>query len=60
MLGKMSTVIQMAFIAWLFACYFFEWMPIKTYYTMLGAVIVIVCLSLIQYCRIGLRQLKGN
>ena len=53
--GKLTTVAQMGFIVWLFACYFFHWLPIKTYYTMLGAVILMVFLSLIQYIRIGLR-----
>ncbi len=56
--GKLTTVVQMGFIIWLFACYFFRWLPIKTYYTMLGVVILMVFLSLIQYIRIGLRTGK--
>lgn len=53
--GKLTTVVQMGFVIWLFACYFFQWLPVKTYYTMLGVVIIMVFLSLLQYIRIGLR-----
>lgn len=54
LLGKMTTFIQMIFIMWLFACYFFCWMPIKTYYTMLGIMIFFITVSFVQYVRIGL------
>lgn len=57
--GKATTVAQMAFIMWLFTCYFFEWVPIKTYYTMLGVLLLLVVGSLLQYIRIGLQWLKG-
>lgn len=56
-LGKMTTLVQMFFIIWLFACYFFQWVPIKTYYTMLGLVIILVCASFMQYLRIGVRMI---
>jgi cardiolipin synthase (CMP-forming) len=56
MLGKLTTVAQMSFIMWLFACYFFRWMPVKTYYTMLSILLLLIGLSLIQYMRIGLQQ----
>lgn len=55
-LGKSTTVVQMAFIIWLFACYYFQWMPVKTYYTMLAGMLLMVGLSFIQYIRIGLKQ----
>lgn len=55
-LGKTTTLVQVYFIIWLFACYFFEWVPIKTYYTMLGLMTVLVILSFIQYMTIGLRR----
>jgi len=58
-LGKMTTVVQTFFIIWLFACYFFHWMPVKTYYTMLGVVALMVFSSLIQYLRMGLSQLSA-
>lgn len=56
MLGKLTAVAQMSFIMWLFACYFFRWMPVKTYYTMLGILLILISFSLIQYMRIGLKQ----
>lgn len=52
-LGKASMFIQVIFIAWLFACYFFQWVPIKTYYTMLGVVILCAGASLLHYLSIG-------
>lgn len=57
-LGKITTCIQMVFIMWLFACYFFCWMPIKTYYTMLGIMIFFIIASFGQYVRIGLRMIN--
>jgi cardiolipin synthase len=58
LLGKLTTFVQMVFIIWLFACYFFKWVPIKTYYTMLGILLLMVFASLIEYTRIGLRMLR--
>jgi phosphatidylglycerophosphate synthase len=58
LLGKTTTCIQMIFIMWLFACYFFCWVPIKTYYTMLGVMILFIGASFGQYVRIGMRMLK--
>jgi len=58
-LGKITTASQITFIVWLFACYFFHWLPIKTYYTMLGLVFVLTFLSLVQYLRIGARTIQG-
>jgi len=55
-IGKGSTVVQVWFIIWLFACYFFGWMPIKTYYAALTVVVVFVLLSFIQYLRLGIVQ----
>ena len=60
LLGKTTTFIQMIFIMWLFACYFFCWVPIKTYYTMLGIMIFFIGASFGQYVRIGLRTVKPS
>ncbi len=60
LLGKLTTVVQMSFIAWLFACYFFHWLPVKTYYTMLGLMLALVGASFVQYAQMGLVQLKSN
>lgn len=58
MLGKMTTVVQMGFIMWLFACYFFAWLPTKTYYSMLGIVLILVFAKVVQYVRIGITQIQ--
>ncbi len=60
LLGKTTTCIQMIFIMWLFACYFFCWMPIKTYYVMLGVMIFFIGVSFIQYARMGWRVITGK
>jgi cardiolipin synthase len=59
LLGKLTMVMQILFIIWLFACYFFHWLPVKTYYTALGALLVLVLSSLCQYGRIGFRYLQA-
>lgn len=56
-LGKMTTLIQIIFIMWLFACYFWGWMPVKTYYTVLGGMVTLIIVSLVQYSSIGWKQL---
>ena len=58
LLGKLTTVAQMGFIIWLFACYFFEWLPIRTYSSMLGILLVLIFASLIQYIGVGLSFLS--
>ena len=58
LLGKATTAVQMAFIGWLFACYFFKWVPIKTYYSMLGILLIMVFASLVEYTRIGIRAIN--
>jgi cardiolipin synthase len=55
-LGKATMAVQSLFIIWLFACYFFHWLPVKTYYTALGVVLILVLSSLFQYVKIGLKQ----
>lgn len=58
-LGKATTVVQMLFILWLFTCYYFHWLPVKTYYAMLALMFSMLVLSFVQYVRIGLRQATG-
>ena len=60
LLGKTTTCIQMLFIIWLFACYFFCWVPLKTYYVMLSIMILFIGASFIQYARIGSRILMNK
>lgn len=59
LLGKLTMVMQILFIVWLFACYFFHWLPVKTYYTALGALLLLVLSSLCQYVKIGFRYLHA-
>lgn len=55
-LGKATTVFQVLFIIWLFACYFFRWVPIKTYYCMLAGLLTCVVASGIQYTYLAFRR----
>jgi Phosphatidylglycerophosphate synthase len=56
-LGKATTVVQISFIIWLFTCYFFNWVPTKTYYGMMSIMVGFILLSFAQYIYIGLRYL---
>lgn len=58
-LGKSLGLVQTAFVSWLFACYFFHWVPVKTYYAMLTAVTALVILTFIDYLRIGFAQVRS-
>lgn len=58
LIGKLTTVVQMSFIGWLFACYFFQWVPKKTYYAMIWVLFMLVISSLIAYSRLGIRWLR--
>lgn len=60
LLGKLAMMAQTLFIIWLFSCYFFHWVPIKTYYAMLAGVITIIFLSFVQYMRIGYQQFEST
>ena len=55
LLGKITTTVQIAFIGWLFVCYFFNWVPVKTYYVMLGILFIVMSMSFIQYAFLGVR-----
>jgi cardiolipin synthase len=57
MLGKATTVVQMLLIAWLFFCYFFNWVPTKTYYVLMGLTIGVTVAAFAQYLSIGFKYL---
>lgn len=57
-LGKATMFFQVFFITWLFACYFFKWLPLKTYNFALGGLLILIIFALIDYARIGLQQAK--
>jgi cardiolipin synthase (CMP-forming) len=58
LLSKLTTMMQMIFIVWLFACYFMHWEPTKIYYAMLSLLFVLVVSSLLHYVYIGINQLR--
>ncbi|MCK4651227.1 CDP-alcohol phosphatidyltransferase family protein [Candidatus Babeliales bacterium] len=51
--GKLTTLFQLIFILWLFICYFFGWVPARTYHTLLVLLPLFSILSLLQYIKIG-------
>lgn len=59
LLGKANGFVQTVFISWLFACHFFHWAPIKTYYVMLASVTSMVLLTFVDYARIGYSYLRS-
>jgi cardiolipin synthase (CMP-forming) len=56
-MGKIAMFMQVVFIIWLFACYFFKWVPIHTYWAMLIVTLLVVLLALVQYTKFGFSQL---
>ena len=52
--GKLTTFFQLLFILWLFICYFFGWVPAKTYYVLLTLLAFFSILSFLDYLKIGL------
>lgn len=56
LLGKLTMAAQSIFITWLFSCYFFHWVPIKTYFVMLATVSGLILFTFIDYARIGFAQ----
>lgn len=55
-LGKTAALMQVLFIVWLFACYFFEKAPHTIFNVLLAIVIGFLLSSLLQYLRIGVKQ----
>jgi len=55
--GKLTTFFQLAFIAWIFACYFFSWIPVKTYNISLILLAIYSVISFLVYAKIGLTKL---
>ncbi len=60
MTSKLTTVVQSLLVVWLCVCYFFHFVPIKTYYASLFCVLALVLISLLQYLRIGILLLQGR
>ena len=58
--GKLTTFFQILFIFWIFACYFFSWIPKRTYYVLLFFLALFSVISLFKYIKIGIQNLKNN
>lgn len=58
--GKLTMLFQSLFIIWLFICYFFAWVPAKTYYILLILLAIFSLISFFQYIRIGLKYFLGR
>lgn len=56
--GKLAMALQTIFIGWLFACYFFHWVPLKTYFVMLGLVLGVTTAAFLQYALMGFELIK--
>ena len=57
--GKMTSFFQALFIMWIFVCYFCGWVPEKTFCIAIVVLSVLSFFSLVQYCKIGLRYIRG-
>jgi cardiolipin synthase len=60
LLGKASTCIQMIFIIFLCACYFFCYKPTNSYCVMMMVVTCFIISSFVQYVCIGMRALMNK
>lgn len=58
--SKITTLVQSLLVVWLCICYFFHWVPVRTYYISLAGVMGLVLISLVQYVRIGIGLIYGN
>lgn len=57
--GKVTTASYMLLIGWIFLCYFCAWVPLKTFYFILGGVAAISMYSLCEYTVRAYRLLRG-
>ncbi|HEV2916869.1 MAG TPA: CDP-alcohol phosphatidyltransferase family protein [Candidatus Babeliales bacterium] len=56
-LSKITTLIQICFIGWLFICYFYAWLPIKTQTVSLLILCCLIAATLLHYGYIGFTAL---
>lgn len=47
--GKLSTLLQIVFIGWMFVCHFAQWYPIQTYQVVLDIIAGFAVISFLQY-----------
>ena len=53
--GKLSTLLQILFICWIFVCYFAQWYPLQTYHIVLDVLAGFAIISLLQYVRYAIK-----
>jgi cardiolipin synthase (CMP-forming) len=58
--GKLTTLFQSFFIFWYIVCSFFGWLPQKTYFLVLVLLTCFSLFSLVDYIKIGYKQLKNK
>jgi cardiolipin synthase len=55
-LGKITTFVQCIFIGWMFVCYFFTWMPTKTYAGIIIIMAGLVVATFMDYVRVAVKR----
>ncbi|HBS48221.1 TPA: hypothetical protein DEO28_04010 [Candidatus Dependentiae bacterium] len=55
--GKLTTFFQIIFIFWYMSCFFFSWIPIKTFFLFFVFIIIFSTFSLMNYINIGIKIL---
>lgn len=51
--GKVTTLLQMLLVVWIFACHFFGWNPVKTYEIAIILLAAYTIISFLTYARIA-------
>ena len=57
--GKLTTLMQVLFLLWIFVCYFAGWEPRRTYHLLLVALALFSLISLWKYIRYALREIRS-
>lgn len=53
--GKLAMAAQTVFVAWLFVCLMYQWVPLKTFYMSLWVVWGLICCAFFDYVRLCMR-----
>jgi cardiolipin synthase len=57
--GKLTTLMQILFLLWIFVCYFAGWEPRRTYRSLLVALAVFSLISLWKYIRYAMHEIRS-
>jgi cardiolipin synthase (CMP-forming) len=58
--GKLTTLLQILLLLWIFVCYFAGWEPRKTFYVLIIALALFSLISLWHYIRYAMQCLRKN